>query len=30
MRPCVLEHVQDRHALGRHSETPRTELRGII
>src|SRR5687768_10000035 len=30
MRPGMMEHVQDRHALGRHSESARAELGGII
>src|SRR5688500_7680617 len=30
MRPCMLQHMQDRHTLGRHSESARAELGGII
>src|SRR5688572_7369353 len=30
MRPGVMEHMQDRHALRRHSESARAELRGIL
>jgi len=30
MRPGMMEHMQDRHALGRHSESAGAELRGII
>jgi len=30
MRSGVMEHMQDRHPLGRHSESARAELRGII
>lgn len=30
MRPGVMEHMQDRHPLGRHSESTRAELGGVI
>ena len=30
MRSSVVEHMQDSHPLGRHSESARAELRGII
>ena len=30
MRPGVMEHMQDRHPLGRHAESARAQLRGVI